>query len=79
MARTNFRGENVFGIAQIFPSGDRDEPNRKYPDGGTMKPLFPMPALFIGPQDPKLNLGVELSQPGVSQDVETVSSDLTVV
>jgi hypothetical protein len=72
----------VFGTGKIFPAGhsegDSDEPNRKYPDGGTMKPLLLM---SVGPHDPKLNLGAEMSEPGVAPvvvlavtlDVVTVS------
>jgi hypothetical protein len=72
----------VFGTVQIFPSGqsegDRDEPNRKYPDGGIMKPLLLMSALFIGPQDPKLNLGAKMSEPGDAPFVVTVFGNPTV-
>ena len=56
------------GIAPTGPSeqvGDRDEPNRKYPAGGTMK-LPPVPALPSVPLNPKVNLGVEESEPIVT-------------
>jgi hypothetical protein len=56
------------GMSSSAPSeveGDRDEPNRKYPAGGTMK-LPPMPALSSGPSNPKVNLGVEESEPIVT-------------
>ena len=57
---------------------DSDEPNRKYPDVGAMKPLPPMLVGIISPPDPKLNLGVALSKPGVSTVVVTVCSDTAV-
>ncbi len=65
------------GIAKTVSSeqleGDRDEPNRKYPDGGTMKSLPPPPEVPGIPPDPKLNLGVRVSAPRVSLVVVTVS------
>jgi hypothetical protein len=71
----------VFGTGKIFPAGhsegDSDEPNRKYPDGGTMKPLLLM---SVGPHDPKLNLGAEMSEPGVAPvGVLAVSLDVVTV
>ena len=67
---------------EICPSGhseeDKEEPNRKYPDGGTMKPLLLMSGLFVGPPDPKLNLGAEMCDPGVAPVVVNVSCNPTV-
>ena len=62
------------GIAPKGPSEqldeDKDEPYRKYPDGGTMKSP-PMLALPRAPLTPKLNLGVEESEPIVTLFVGT--------
>ena len=62
------------GIAPTGPSeqveGDRDEPNRKYPADGAMK-LPPVPALPSAPLNPKVNLGVEESEPIVTLFVGT--------
>ena len=55
-----------------WPTGDGNEPNRKDLDGGTIKSLPAMPVVPSAPPDPKLNLG-EVSAPGVSLDVVTVS------
>ena len=55
-------------MASSAPSeveGDRDEPNRKYPAGGTMK-LPPMSAFSSSPLNLKVNLGVEESEPIVT-------------
>jgi hypothetical protein len=69
----------VFGTGKIFPAGhsegDSDEPNRKYPDGGTMKPLL---LISVGPHDPKLNFGAKMSETGVAPVVVSVFSNATV-
>ena len=43
-----------------------------------MKPLLLMSRLFIGPSDPKLNLGAEMNDPRVAPVVVTVSCNATV-
>ena len=49
-ARTILRREGM-STALTLTSGpleeDKDEPNRKYPEGGTMKLLFTMPEVFV--------------------------------
>ena len=47
-------------------------------DVGSIKSLPPMLVEITSPPDPKLNLGVALSKPGVSTVVVTVCSDTAV-
>ena len=51
--RTILRREGMSGTTQPLESGQveevEDEPNRKYPGGGTMKPLLSMPEVPLCP------------------------------
>ena len=51
--RTILRREGMSGTTLPLGSGQveevEDEPNRKYPDGGTMKPLLSMPEVPLCP------------------------------